>query len=137
MGYYGKTWLIDGIVASVIETGQALGAGEYRVWFERENATLEQIEGINWAKPTVEYIGPHGSEPGLPEGYGFKITNVRYDYNGKTYIVTVKTAQQYLGDVSQYQNKITELEAAAVESKEKLAAATAQLEELEAAYDDN
>ena len=26
---------------------------------------FEQIEAVNWDKPTVEYIGPHGSEDGF------------------------------------------------------------------------
>lgn len=147
--FYGKRWMIDGVPAGPINRCY-LNNGEYTVLFEREYATLEQIEGINWAHPTIQYIWPHGTEAGLPEGYGFEVVRIEYDSGCKTYKVTLKTASQYLGDVTGYQAQITELEAAAAEkdstitaqaaqlaeAKENLAAANAQLAELEAVYDE-
>lgn len=147
---YGKRWMIDGVPAGPINRC-CLSNGQYTVLFEREYATLEQIEGINWAQPTIQHIWPRGTEAGLPEGYGFEVVKIEYDSRCKTYQVTLKTASQYLGDVTGYQAQITELEAAAAEkdstisaqaaqlaaSEENLTAATAQLAELEAAYDDN
>ncbi len=86
--------------------------GRYTVVFEREFASLEQIEAVNWDKPTVEYIGPHGSEDGLPEGYGFEVEDIRYRSSTKSFDVILKTASQYLGDVTGYQDQIDQLEAA-------------------------
>lgn len=111
--HYGKKWKIDGLIAGfVMRMGPG---GNYRVVFERENASLEQIEAINWAKPVIEYIGPHGSEPGLPEGYGFDVVGITYDSGCKTYYVELKTAKQYLGDVTGYQDEIKALNNAATE----------------------
>lgn len=144
-------WLIDDVGAELIMGPGIYQNGRYSVDFSRNDATLEQIEAINWAKPTIKYVGPHGSEPGLPEGYGFDVTKIEYLSNSKTYRVHLKVGSQYLGDVTGYQAQITELEAAAAEkddtitaqaaqltaAENDLAAANAQLAELEAAYDDN
>ena len=54
--FYGTHWTIDGVTAGPI-TRNYLGNGQYAVIFEREYASLEQIEGINWAKPSIEHIG--------------------------------------------------------------------------------
>lgn len=147
--YYGKRWTIDGVTAGPIHSVYP-HTGQYTVLFEREYATLEQIEEINWAKPSVQRIGSY-SERGLPEGYGFDVVKIEYDSGCRTYKVHLKTARQYLGDVTGYQAQIEELQAAAaekdstisaqaaqlVDKEESLAAATAQLAELEASYDDN
>lgn len=108
-------WLIDGVGAGLIMGPAIYPNGQYSVDFSRNDASLEQIEGINWAKPAIKYVGPHGSEPGLPEGYGFEVIKIEYDSGCKTYRVRLKTASQYLGDVTGYQARITELEAAAAE----------------------
>ena len=144
-----STWLIDGVAAGLIMGPPLCGNGKYTVDFDRKDATLEQIEGINWAKPAIQYTGVHEREQGLPEGYGFDVEKIEYHSCCKTYRVYLKVAAQYLGDVTGYQAQIAELEAAAAEkdstitaqtaqlaeAKENLAAATAQLAELEAAYD--
>lgn len=108
MSHYGKRWTIDGLISGLIMRGST--NGRYIVVFEREFASLEQIEAINWERPTIEYIGPHGSEPGLPEGYGFEVEDIKYDSGAKAYRVVLKTASQYLGDVTGYQTQIAELE---------------------------
>ena len=100
MSHLGKRWKIDGLISGLIM--RPVPGGNYKVAFEREFASLEQIEAINWSRPTVEYIGPHGSEPGLPEGYGFDVVKITYDSGCKTYYVELKTAKQYLGDVTGY-----------------------------------
>lgn len=147
---FGKRWMIDGVPAGPIHRHYP-NNGHYSIIFEREYAFLEQIEKINWAKPTLRNISGRTNEPGLPGGYGFEVVRIEYDSGCKTYKVTLKTASQYLGDVTGYQAQITELEAAAAEkdstitaqaaqlaeAKENLAAANAQLAELEAVYDEN
>ena len=125
--HYGKKWKIDGLIAGfVMRMGPG---GNYRVVFERENATLEQIEAINWAKPVIEYIGPHGSEPGLPEGYGFDVVGITYDSGCKSYTVELKTASQYLGDVTGYQEEIAALNGTVAEKNAAIADLQEQLAE--------
>ena len=114
MSAFGKRWLIDGVGAGPISRHPGVN-GQYTVIFEREYASLEQIEGINWAQPTVQYIWPHGSDAGLPEGYGFEVLKIEYDSNGKFYRATLKTSSQYLGDVTGYQVQIDELQATVTE----------------------
>ena len=125
--HYGKKWKIDGLIAGfVMRMGPG---GNYRGVFERENASLEQIEAINWAKPVIEYIGPHGSEPGLPEGYGFDVVGITYDSGCKSYTVELKTASQYLGDVTGYQEEIAALNGTVAEKNAAIADLQEQLAE--------
>lgn len=125
--HYGKKWKIDGLIAGfVMRMGPG---GNYRVVFERENASLEQIEAINWAKPVIEYIGPHGSEPGLPEGYGFDVVGITYDSGCKSYTVELMTASQYLGDVTGYQEEIAALNGTVAEKNAAIADLQEQLAE--------
>lgn len=126
--FYGTHWTIDGVTAGPI-TRNYLGNGQYAVIFEREYASLEQIEGINWAKPSIEHIGIHGNEDGLPEGYGFKVVDIEYCSSTRSYRVTVKTDSQYLGDVTGYQDQIDQLESASAEKDETISAQASQLQE--------
>lgn len=125
--HYGKKWRIDGLIAGFVM--RAAPGGNYKVVFERENASLEQIEAINWAKPVIEYIGPHGSEPGLPEGYGFDVVGITYDSRCKSYTVELMTASQYLGDVTGYQEEIAALNGTVAEKNAAIANLQEQLAE--------
>ena len=66
MSQLGIRWKIDGVPAAFITRGAV--NGRYCVTFERSEATLEQIERINWAAPTLERVTESLAEPGLPEG---------------------------------------------------------------------
>lgn len=123
-------WLIDGIKAGTIIGSPTYANGCYSVDISRDDATLEQIEGIDWAKPTIRYTGDYENERGLPEGYGFDVDKIEYLSNIRVYRVHLKVASQYLGDVTGYQAEITEKDSTIAEQ-------AAQLAELEAAYDDN
>lgn len=135
MSLYGKKWLIDGLPAGIIMRSNPSN-GRYTVVFEREFASLEQIEAVNWDKPTVEYIGPHGSEDGLPEGYGFEVEDIRYRSSTKSFDVILKTASQYLGDVTGYQDQIDQLEAASAEKDDTISAQASQIQEQTAAIEE-
>ena len=105
--------------------------GRYSVIFERDDAYLEQIEKINWAKPTIQRLSEDANEPGLPEGYGFKVVDIKYDNSGRHYTVELQTASQYLGDVTQYQEQIAELESAAAEKDSTITAQASTIQSQE------
>ena len=56
MSFFTKSWKFDGVQAAFVMRGSQ--NGRYLVKFEREFASLEDIEGINWAKPTIEHTNP-------------------------------------------------------------------------------
>ena len=145
MSVYGKHWKFDGVQAAFVTRGVA--NGRYCVLFEREYASIEEIEGINWAHPTIEHTNPScPDEFGLPEGYGFEVVRISYDSNDRTYRVELQVESQYLGDVVGYETQVSELEgqvaeaqaqaeaaeAAAAEKDETIAAQAQQIEELQA-----
>lgn len=121
-------------------------SSEYHVTFERcysEN-TLESVEAIDWKNVTVEQIRTDCPACPLPEGYAFTVKAIQYDMNTQSIKVIIKADKQYWGDVTPYQAQIESLNATVAEkntqlteSEENLAAANAQLAELEATYDAN
>lgn len=145
MSNFGETWRIDGVTAAYITRGAV--NGQYRVLFERCNAELSAIEAIHWEHPTVELLRTDVSGIlGLPEGYGFTVADISYDYGSRSYTVTVQVAEQYLGDVAGYEAQVAELEsqvesalaqaqaalAAAAEKDATIAAQALEIEALQA-----
>lgn len=131
MSLYGTHWKIDGVQAAFVMRG--IRNGYYCIVFERESAELPRIESINWAKPTIEHTNPRcPDELGLPEGYGFEVEGITYDYTAKSYTVEVRIAEQYLGDVTGYQSQIDELQAAADEKDSTIAQQAADISAMEA-----
>lgn len=128
MSLYGETVKIGGLSCGLVMRGAV--NGQYLAVFEREYASLEQIEAINWAQPDIQ------GDCLLPAGYGFEVANIQYNAAERSYTVTLKTARQYLGDVAGYQAQVEELEntvseqAAALQEKE--AALQAQAKVIEA-----
>lgn len=132
MSLYGKRWLIDGVGAAFVTRGTR--NGRYRVLFEREFASIEDIEGIDWSRPSIEPTNFQSSdELGLPEGYGFTVEGITYASKTRSYTVELQVADQYLGDVTQYQSQISELQAAATEKDASISQQAATIEALEAA----
>lgn len=101
MSLYSKTAQIDGLRFGLVMRGASNGV--YEILFERECASLEQIEAVNWAKPAIE------GDTILPKDYGFEVVGINYSSYDKSYRVTVRVARQYLGDVTAYQEQIDEL----------------------------
>ena len=140
--YYGVKYKINGHrVGNVFAL-----SSEYHVTFERcysEN-TLESVEAVDWKNVTVEQIRTDCPACPLPEGYAFTVKAIQYDMNTQSIKVIIKADKQYWGDVTPYQAQIESLTATVAEkntqlteSEENLAAANAQLAELEATYDAN
>ena len=95
--YYSNKTSIDGVRCTVSPEG-GLGSGKFRALFERELASLEQIEAIHWDMPQIT-----GDSAGLPEGCGYQVDDITYAHATCTYHVTFHVLIQYLGDVSGYQ----------------------------------
>lgn len=93
---------IDGVPCALVMRGS--GNGQYLAVFEREQASLEQVESIHWEKPGVE------GECLLPAGYGFTVADIQYSAATRSYTVVLQVGEQYLGDVSGYQSQVAELE---------------------------
>ena len=77
--FFGKRWKIDGVTAGPISRHYPAN-GRYSVIFERDDAFLEQIEKINWAKPTIQRLSEDANEQGLPEVvfHSLRHTSVTY-----------------------------------------------------------
>ncbi len=104
MSMYGKEVVIDGIRCGIVIRGTQ--NGNYNCIFEREFATLEQLEAINWAQPTFT---DKKNSCILPEGYGFEVKNISYSSATKSFTVEIATGKQFLGDVTDYVNQVEEL----------------------------
>ena len=132
MSFFTKSWKFDGVQAAFVMRGSQ--NGRYLVKFEREFASLDDIEGINWAQPAIEHTNPQcPDEFGLPAGYGFTVAGITYDSKTKSYTVELQVADQFLGDVTPYQEQIAQLESEAVEKDATIAEKEAAIKALEAA----
>lgn len=108
--YYSNKTTIDGVRCTVSPVG-GLGSGKFRALFEREFASLEQIEAIHWDMPQIA-----GDSAGLSEGCGYQVDDITYANSTHTYQVTFHLLAQYLGDVSGYQTRVSELETTLTET---------------------
>ena len=132
MSLYGEKFKIGGLSCGLVLRGSA--NGEYRVVFEREYASLEQIEALEWDPPVLE------GECILPEGYGFMVKDIQYSAATRSYHVVLQVGTQYLGDVTGYQAQVTQLQgtiteqAATIETQTATIASQAEtIEEMETA----
>lgn len=136
MSQLGIRWKIDGVPAAFITRGS--GNGQYRVTFEREAASLEDIERIDWSRPAIQCVTEAEGELGLPEGYSFELTDLRSQHACRQFVAELQTARQYLGDVTEYQAQIQALNETVADQqaaiKDQAARMAAMEDELEAAY---
>ena len=125
MSLYGNRCSIGGFSCGMVLRGAA--NGEYRAVFERESASLEEIEGIRWDRPQIQ------GECILPTGYGFTVRDIQYSAPARSYTVVLQVAEQYLGDVAGFQAQLGELEdtlqekQALLQEQESMIAALEQL----------
>lgn len=120
--YYSNKTSIDGVRCTVSPEG-GLGSGKFRALFERELASLEQIEAIHWDMPQIA-----GDSAGLPAGYGYQVDDITYAHATCTYHVTFHVLTQYLGDVSGYQAQVAQLETDLAAAQEEASSAQAAAE---------
>jgi hypothetical protein len=131
MSKLGIRWEIDGVPAAFVTRGSA--NGRYCVTFERSEVNLEQIEQINWCNPTVKRMTESSGELGLPFGYGFDLMDLRYQHSTQLFVAELQVAQQYMGDVSDYQVQIQHL---AETIDQQSAQMTTMVTDMEAAYEE-
>lgn len=102
MSLYSNKITIDGVRCGYVHRSDV--NGRYRAVFEREFASIEQIEAINWMRPVVK--APKKEQCPLPTGYGYKVDKISYDSGTKSYEVIFHVAEQFLGDVTPYKEDI-------------------------------
>ena len=120
--YYSNKTSIDGVRCTVSPEG-GLGSGKFRALFERELASLEQIEAIHWDMPQIA-----GDSAGLPAGCGYQVDDIAYDHATRTYHVAFHLADQHLGDVSGYQTRVAQLETDLAAAQDEASSAQAAAE---------
>ena len=125
--YYSNKTTIDGVRCTVSPVG-GLGSGKFRALFERELASLEQIEAIHWDMPQIA-----GDSAGLPEGCGYQVDDITYSHGTRTYQVNFHVLTQYLGDVSGYQAQVAQLETDLETAHEDKAAAEQEAQQAQEA----
>lgn len=125
MSLYGNRCSIGGVSCGMVLRGAA--NGEYRAVFEREFASLEDIEGIRWDRPQIQGACI------LPAGYGFTVRDIQYSAATRSYTVVLQVAEQYLGDVAGYQSQMAELEENLAQKDRTLEETAASLAEKESA----
>lgn len=106
MSLLGHEITVNGLRCAMVTRGRENGA--YTLTFEREFASLEQIEAVPWDNPTVEVVSALGTI--LPSGYGFEVTDIVYDYGPSCWKVSLAVSAQYLGDVTEYAAQIEQLQ---------------------------
>lgn len=124
MSLYGTKLQIGGVTCGIVMRGS--GNGKYLAVFEREFASLEDIETISWDKPEIQ------GECILPVGYGFEVADIRYSAATRSYTVELQVVQQYLGDVAGYEAQVSELESAVAEKEATISQQAQELESKEA-----
>ncbi len=125
MSLYGKKHKIGGVPCGIIMRG--MDNGRYQAVFEREFASLEEIEAIDWSQPVIE------GDCVLPAGYGFTVDSITYDSGTRSYTVNLRVAEQFLGDVAGFQAQVDELTATVQEHAETIRVLEGQLEEADEA----
>ena len=125
MSLYGSNIQIDGVACGLVMRGSI--NGQYLVVFERELATLEQVEAIHWERPTIE------GDCILPVGYGFTVSDIRYSAATRSYTVVLQVGEQYLGDVTGYQSQVAQLESTVAQQRTELQEKDETIAQLESA----
>lgn len=120
MSMYSTNIKIEGVPCGVVMRGPK--NGEYLAVFEREFASLEDIEAIPWKRPEIQ------GECVLPSGYGFEAKEITYNSALRTYTVRLEVGNQYLGDVTGYVAQVSDLEGQMAEKDATIAQQAAEIQ---------
>lgn len=104
--YYGKNFKVNGLPCAMIMR-EGYETGRYKMIFERDQCTIEEIEAVDWTHIVVEELRTQKSP--IPEGYSFKLNKVEYTSYNKSYVVIVSTDAKEYGDITGYQEEIERL----------------------------
>lgn len=83
-------WSINGVISREMNAVSG-GRGGYDVWFSRDDASIEQIEAIDWEHPDIVQHGER--ECPLPKDCAFAVEKISYFHTYRTYMVRVKKIQ--------------------------------------------
>lgn len=122
MAKFGTTVIIDGVKCAITMRGRS--NGYYVCTFERDKASLEDIESINWNNPVLT---KKKNDCVLPDGYGYEVDSITYSSITSCYTVEIKVLTQYLGDVTDYVNQVAELTAQVSELQSSVSSMTAEV----------
>ena len=133
MSFYGNRCHIGGVPCGMVLRGAA--NGEYRAVFEREFASLEDIEGIQWDRPQIQ------GECLLPAGYGFTVRDIQYSAATRSCTVVLQSQVSELEEdlarkdreLEETAATLAEKEADIARQRETIAQQAEALAELEAA----
>lgn len=106
---------IGGLICTTSSIG-GIHDKHYEVKFKREHATMKQIESISWKRPPVNDFCK------LPKGFAFDMVGLTYNSADGYYTVKLRVRDQYLGDVTRYQEEIAGKDATIAEKDETIAA---------------
>lgn len=123
MSLFGTQVTVCGVPCAMVLRGAA--NGQYQAVFERERASLEAVEAIDWSRPVLE------GDSLLPSGYGFAVEHIDYSSASRCYTVSLKVAEQYLGDVTGFQTQVEELTARSADQERRLQEQAAALQSQE------
>ena len=112
--FYGKKWTIDSVPTGLVRRS---GTKEYTVHFERECASIDDIEAINWEQPEIAALESEACP--LPQG-GFDVLGITYDYAKRSYVVTLQLKAEHYGDVSAYAAELAEKTATIAEQEQTI-----------------
>lgn len=80
-------WTVGGVTTREMSSVSG-GRGGWDVVFSRDDASIEQIEMIDWEHPDIVQRGER--ECPLPQGCAFKVQKISYFHIYRIYIVRIK-----------------------------------------------
>ena len=127
MAFYGRRYKIGGLFCGhVMRMG--IHGQTYQIAFEREFATLEQIEAIDREHLTVETLPTASTPCPLSSDYAYKLSKIDYNSDCRYYTVTIQMVRRLWGDVTGYQAEIDGLNETVKAKTEEAAAAKQEVQ---------
>lgn len=98
---------VDGFIFDSVLEGY-VGSGKYTLTASGKRVTKENIESIDWEHPTIENLSLYQACQ-LPQDYAYIFDDADYCLAQDKWTVKVHISRQLFGDVTQYQNQISNL----------------------------